>query len=58
MTSDLDKIRRWETAGGVWRIVARTSDSVTIALCQCTGGEEVERFVSRDADVITLVDPS
>jgi hypothetical protein len=41
-------LSRWEAAGAVWRVVARDGDVVTIALCQCDGGEEVGRLASTD----------
>jgi hypothetical protein len=41
-------LERWEAAGAVWRVVARHGDAVTIALCQCDGGEEVGRVTSTD----------
>ena len=39
-------LSRWEAAGALWRVVARDGDAVTIALCQCDGGEEVGRLTS------------
>lgn len=39
-------LHRWYDAGGVWRVVARTPDEVTVALLRCDGGEEVERIMS------------
>lgn len=42
----VDKLRRWETSGGVWRVVDRSTSSVTVALLRCDGGEEVERLTS------------
>jgi len=41
-------LTRWEAAGAVWRVVARRGDAVTVALCQCDGGEEVGRLTSTD----------
>ena len=41
-------LSRWEAAGALWRVVARDADAVTIALCQCDGGEEVGRLTSTD----------
>ena len=53
-TQDLrDVIERWETFGGTWRIVedgsAGAGRAVTVALCRCDGGEDVERVASTDA---------
>jgi hypothetical protein len=41
-------LSRWEAAGAVWRVLARDGDAVTVALCQCDGGEEVGRLTSAD----------
>jgi hypothetical protein len=37
-------LNRWQHAGGIWRVVFRSADQVTVALCRCDGGEEVERL--------------
>lgn len=44
----VDVLSRWESAGAVWRVVARRGDAVTVALCQCDGGAEVDRLTSAD----------
>ena len=49
--TDVDRLRRWEVSGGTWRVVARRADTVTIALCRCDGGEEVDRFSTSDPAV-------
>lgn len=57
-STDRDRVaelRRWEDAGAVWRVVSRTRDAVTVALLQCDGGEEVERFRSEDPRVLEFV---
>lgn len=36
-------LQRWEASGAVWRVVATSPAGVTIALCRCDGGEEVDR---------------
>jgi hypothetical protein len=55
MTSDLDALRRWESAGGAWYVVGSTEDTATVSLRRCDGGEEVERLVSRDPAVLEYV---
>jgi hypothetical protein len=42
----VDVLRRWETAGGTWEVVSRSSGCLTVRMCTCTGGEEVDRLVS------------
>ena len=49
---DLDRLLRWEDAGGTWRVTARRAETVTVALCRCDGGEEVDRFTSSEPVVL------
>ena len=49
-------IERWETFGGTWRIVEdghADAGGVTVALCRCDAGEEVERVTSTDTTLWT-----
>jgi len=46
---------RWQDAGAVWEVVARTAHGVTIALLRCDGGEEVDRFTSDDERLLEFV---
>ena len=48
-------LSRWEAAGALWRVVARDGDAVTIALCQCDGGEEVSRLTSSEPGLIAYL---
>lgn len=41
-----DVLRRWEAAGGTWEVLSRAAGALTVRLCTCTGGEEVDRLVS------------
>jgi uncharacterized protein len=42
------QLRRWEDAGGVWRVLSRDRDAITVGLYRCDGGEEADRFVATD----------
>jgi uncharacterized protein len=44
-------LRRWERAGGVWRVLGRDRDAITVGLYRCDGGEEADRFVATDPGV-------
>lgn len=52
---DVFRLRRWEDAGGTWRVVARHPDWAAVALLRCDAGEEVERLTSRDAELIAYL---
>ena len=54
-STDLDALRRWESAGGSWYVASSTEDAVTVSMCRCDGGEQVERLVSRDKDLLDYV---
>jgi hypothetical protein len=44
-------LRRWETVGGVWKVLSRDHDAVIIGLYRCDGGEEADRFEATDPRV-------
>lgn len=48
---DLDRLLRWEQAGGTWEVVGRSAQELTISLCRCDGGEEADRFTTTDPQV-------
>lgn len=56
MSADADDpvviLTRWEDFGGTWRVLNRTGDRVTIALCRCDGGEQVEQLTSDRPDLL------
>ena len=43
-TGAVATLRRWEEFGGVWKVVFRSGSQVTLSLCRCDAGEEVERL--------------
>lgn len=48
----VDRLRRWEEFGAVWRVIGREKDSVTISMCRCDGGEEAERLTAADPHLL------
>jgi hypothetical protein len=48
-------VRRWEESGAVWRVLARSPSAVTVSLCRCDDGEEVERFTSSDPALLDFL---
>jgi len=54
-SSPVERLRRWEDAGAVWRVVSEASSGLTIALLRCDGGEEVDRLVCDDPDLVAFV---
>jgi hypothetical protein len=57
-SKDVATLRRWEDAGGTWRIEHRAGETVTVVLCRCDGGEEIDRLVSRDPALRQYVEAS
>lgn len=51
----MNRLQRWTDFGGTWQVVSQNQDAVTISLCRCDGGEEVERLTSADPDLLALV---
>ncbi len=51
MNADADpvaRLQRWEAFGAHWQVVDDDGSRVTVALCRCDGGEEVDRLTSAD----------
>ncbi|HSU34923.1 MAG TPA: DUF309 domain-containing protein [Propionibacteriaceae bacterium] len=48
-------LRRWEEAGGMWRVLSRDRNGATVALFRCDGGEEADRVVSTDPGLIEFL---
>ncbi len=56
MSADpVETLLRWQDSGAIWRVVARRPDTVTIALYECTGGQEVDRFTSTDPALLRFL---
>ena len=55
-TGAVATLRRWEEFGGVWKVVFRSGSQVTLSLCRCDGGEEVERLTSDDPALLAYLD--
>lgn len=51
VSEDLERVRRWEDAGGAWAVLSRRAGTLTLALLRCDGGEEVDRVVSSAPDL-------
>jgi hypothetical protein len=56
MTDDLQRVRRWVGAGGTVRALVRSDASVTLALCSCDTGAEMERLTSSDPRLLARLD--
>lgn len=48
-------LERWETAGAHWQVVHRSGPEVTVAMCRCDGGEELDRFTSDAPEVLDFL---
>jgi len=51
----IQRLTRWQDAGGHWQVVGGAGGGVTIALKSCDGGEEMARFSSTDPDLLAFV---
>ncbi|WP_152364223.1 hypothetical protein [Microlunatus speluncae] len=50
-----ERLRRWEESGATWHVLTRSVHTVTVSLCRCDDGEEVERLRSDDPAALTLL---
>ncbi len=52
MTDELVRLQRWVDSGAQVRILARRGERLTLGLLTCDGGEEMERLVTADPEVV------
>ena len=50
--NEMDRLERWQDFGAVWQVASRTASTVTISLCRCDGGEELDQLTSSDPDFL------
>lgn len=48
----MERLERWQEFGAVWRVVSRAAGTLTISLCRCDGGEEIDQLTSNDPDLL------
>jgi hypothetical protein len=51
----VEVLRRWEDAGGLWRVLDRRGESLTIGLFRCDGGEQVDELRSSSEYLLDFV---
>lgn len=50
--AQIQRLERWLTHGGTWRLLDDRGWQVGVALCRCDGGEVVDRFTTDDPETI------
>lgn len=51
----VERLRRWERAGGIWRVVGRSADGAIAVELETCAGEPMEQFTSGDPDLVGYV---
>lgn len=54
-SADLERVLRWEGAGGTWELVASRPGRVELALLTCERSEVMDRLSSHEHDLIEYV---
>jgi hypothetical protein len=55
-TSDqAERLRRWERAGGIWRVLGRSDDGQIAVEMETCSGEPMEQFTSGDSDLLAYI---
>jgi hypothetical protein len=55
--SDADLLRRWEQLGASWQVIGRAPGQLTVSLCRCDGGEQVQQLTSSDPELLAFIGP-
>jgi rifampin ADP-ribosylating transferase len=51
----VERLRRWERAGGIWRVLGRSSDGEIAVAMETCSGEPMEQFTSGDDSLLAYV---
>ncbi len=51
----MDVLQRWEYAGGIWRVLGRHADVLTVGLFRCDGGEQADVVRSDDPELSAYI---
>lgn len=51
----VERLQRWERAGGIWRVLGRSADGEIVVEMETCSGEPMEQFASADADLLVYV---
>lgn len=51
----VETLSRWTDSGAMWRVLYRTPTSITVSMCRCDGGEEMERLTSTDPELLAWI---
>ncbi|WP_183100602.1 hypothetical protein [Nocardioides pelophilus] len=54
-SEDLERLLRWESAGGTWELVGSRSDGIELDLLTCARDEVMERLRSDEPDLRAYV---
>ncbi len=55
MTDPVAILERWADSGGLWRVLTRRADSVTVGLFRCDGGEQLDEIRSAEPDFLEFL---
>lgn len=48
----IEVLERWQTFGATWRVLSRGQGWVTLSLCRCDGGEELQQLTSTNPELL------
>ena len=51
----VERLLRWQEAGGVWRLLVTAGPETTVLLLSCDGGSEMDRVTSDDPAFVAFV---
>ena len=55
MSTDVERLQRWERSGGIWRVMGRSPDGSLAVELETCAGEPMEQFTSDDAELVAYI---
>ena len=55
MSTDVERLQRWERSGGIWRVMGRSPDGRLAVELETCAGEPMEQFTSEDPELAAYI---
>ena len=55
MSTDVERLQRWERSGGIWRVMGRAADGSLAVELETCAGEPMEQFTSDEPDLAAYI---
>jgi rifampin ADP-ribosylating transferase len=51
----VERLQRWESSGGIWRVMGRSPDGAVVVAMETCAGEPMDQFTSSDPELVDYI---